>query len=153
MTFRSRKDSTFITMIAVIVLIMFSSLILPLILESERTTSDVITKVSIFTVSLAFILWFVFSMKYTFLDQHLRVRSAFISKRIPYQDITIITHINSTADMLSGFQLLTAKKGLEISYRTGMIGSVKISPKEEDLFLSEMKKHCATVEVKRVPGT
>ena len=42
--------------------------------------------------------------------------------------------------MLSGFQLLTAKKGLEISYNSGVVGSVKISPQDEEAFLAELKK-------------
>jgi len=118
---------------------MFAGLILPLILSEERTTSELITRISIFVASVLFILWFVFSMRYTLLNQHLLVKSAFIKSRIPYDDITMVSHINSTLDMLSGYQLLTAKKGLAISYKTGIIGSVKISPIEKELFLSELK--------------
>ncbi|KYD25219.1 hypothetical protein B4110_3001 [Parageobacillus toebii] len=38
--------------------------------------------------------------------------------------------------------MLSSASGIEIFYKSGILGSVKISPKEKELFLSELKKRC-----------
>ncbi|MGG3889648.1 PH domain-containing protein [Metabacillus fastidiosus] len=145
MSFRSRKDTTYLGIIGFIILIAFSGLIMPIFIGASR---DSVVRVLIFIITIVFLLWFIFSMKYTLLDDHLLVKSAFLRKRIPYKDITGIRRINSIGEMLTGYQLLTSKKGLEISYKTGMIGNVKISPDKEEEFLTNLQKNCSNLSIK-----
>lgn len=148
MHFSAKKDTSYLTMIGVLLLFIFISLILPLILNTDWTVNTFIIRCVIFGASVAFISWFILSMTYTFHENYLLVKGAFIHKQIAYDQITNVRHIDGISEMLSGFQLLTAKKGLEISYETGVIGSVKISPQDEAKFLAELKKRNPAVNIK-----
>jgi len=145
MLFKSRKDSSYLSMMGIIILGAFSGLILPILIGSSN---NIVVPSLIFGATVGFLLWFIFSMKYTLLEDHLLVKSAFISKQIPYKNIRSIREINSIGEMLTGYQLLTSKRGLEISYHTGVIGSVKISPVNQEKFLVLLLEHCPNVQKK-----
>ena len=140
MHFSAKKDKTYLSIMGLLSLFIFVSLILPLITNIDWTVQTAVIRCVIFGGSIAFLSWFILSLSYTFHENHLLVKGAFIQKQIPYDHITNVRHIDGISEMLSGFQLLTAKKGLEISYNSGVVGSVKISPQDEEAFLAELKK-------------
>lgn len=150
MVFHSRKDAAYLSVMAVIILIIFSGVLLPVLLGSVASVGEKTVRIFLFSLSLGFLLWFIYSMKYTFHEKHLLVRGAFIRSRIPYENITSVSSLSGFLQTMSGFQMLTARSGLEISYDKGNIGGVKISPQNEEEFLVELQKRCPNMKVKNV---
>lgn len=143
MHFQPKIDSFFIIVLSVIIVVISAVFLVPLGLDlsSGRTfsTGEWTIILSIYLASVGFMLWTFFGIKYALHDDHLYVQGGPFRSHIRYSDITKVA---SSLDMYTGYKLLTAKKGIEIHYRTAFFGCVKISPKEIDLFLVELKKRC-----------
>lgn len=92
-----------------------------------------------FVVCEGLILWFFLSMKYILHSDYLHVRGGPFSSKIKYNNITRVKDGHS---ILVGYRILTSRDSIEIFYKTGLIGSVKISPKDKDLFIQELTKRC-----------
>lgn len=61
----------------------------------------------------------------TFHKDHLFVKGGPFKSRIQYQTITKVTH---GTNMFVEYRILSARNGIEIHYKTGLWGSVQISP-------------------------
>lgn len=143
MHFRSKFDPFFVVIFSVIMVFITAVFFVPLGLElnSGRTfsTGEWSIILSLYLPSVGLMLWTFFGIKYVIHDDHLYVQGGPIRSRIRYSDITKVT---SSMDLYAGLKLVTSKKGIEIHYRTALLGSVKISPNELELFLAELKKRC-----------
>lgn len=148
MTFHSKIDGYYKICMLMLFLLVLGTLVLPVIFDTEANKTDLIIGISIPVILIACILWYTFSVKYIITDKYLIVKGAFFRSRILYKDILFVSHINKILDTLIGYRLMTAKKGLEIAYKTGLIGSVKISPADEEVFLSELQKRCPNLEIR-----
>jgi len=148
LTFRSKIDGYYKILTSILLVVVLGTFILPVIFDSEANKTDLIICVLISVGLIGSILWYTFSVKYTFNDKHLIVKGAFFRSRILYKDIIFVSHLEKTLDTLVGYRLMTAKSGLEIAYKTGLMGSVKISPEDEELFLLELKKRCPNLQIK-----
>lgn len=142
MVFRAKIDSFFISIMSITILVMSSALLIPIFLDKKISMLDTIIVFSLFIITVGFIIWSAFSIKYIFYDDYLFVKGGPFRSRILYQEIT---KVSPTKDIYTGFRLLSSKSGIEIFYKSGTFGSVKISPKENELFLSELKKRCPNV--------
>lgn len=144
MTFKSKYDTYFSTFILVAILILAGASLFPLFLVEAREDLLVVSIIclSIFVSSVGLILWITLSISYTFKEKHLFVKGGPFRSRIPYEKITRIT---TTKDIFTGYRLSTSRDGLEIYYTTAAFGSVKISPKCKEQFISELKKHCPNI--------
>lgn len=139
MVFRSKIDSFFIFIISFSILVICGVLLIPLFIDETRTILDTVIVFSLLIICVGVLIWSVFSIKYVFYDDHLLVKGGPFRSRILYQDITMVS---PTKDIFTGYRLLSSTNGIEIFYKSGLLGSVKISPKEKELFLSELKKRC-----------
>ncbi|OAT73038.1 PH domain-containing protein [Parageobacillus thermoglucosidasius] len=142
MVFRAKIDSFFIFIMSITILVLSGVLLIPLFTDKTRTMLDTVIVFSLLIISVGFIIWSVFSIKYVFYDDYLLVKGGPFRSRILYQEIT---KVSPTKDIYTGYRLLSSKSGIEIFYKSGTLGSVKISPKENELFLSELKKRCPNV--------
>ncbi|MBD8025181.1 PH domain-containing protein [Ureibacillus sp. Re31] len=142
MEFRSKIDKFFIVFISITLFIIMAVFLIPLIFDSEKTIIDVLIVLTLCIFSIAFILWTSFSIKYIFDTNTLLVKGGLFKTRIPYDDITKITE---TTEIFTGYRVLASKDGLEIFYKKGILGSVKISPLEKERFLTELKKRCPNI--------
>ncbi|BDG46013.1 PH domain-containing protein [Parageobacillus sp. KH3-4] len=142
MVFRAKIDSFFIFIMSITILVLSGVLLIPLFTDKTRTMLDTVIVFSLLIISVGFITWSVFSIKYVFYDDYLLVKGGPFRSRILYQEIT---KVSPTKDIYTGYRLLSSKSGIEIFYKSGTLGSVKISPKENELFLSELKKRCPNV--------
>ncbi len=61
-----------------------------------------------------------------------------------------MTRISTTNDIFTGYRLLSSKNGIEIFYKSASLGSVKISPKDVELFISELKQRCPTIQIDKL---
>jgi hypothetical protein len=142
MVFRAKIDSFFLSVMSVTIFVVSGVLLIPFFLDHNRTMLDAAVVFSLLILSVGFIVWSVCSLTYVFCDGYLLVKGGPFRSRILYQEIT---KVSPTNDIFTGYRLLSAKSGIEIFYQSGFLGSVKISPKEMDLFLSELKKRCPHV--------
>ncbi|WP_078552007.1 PH domain-containing protein [Bacillus alkalicellulosilyticus] len=144
MVFRSKIDRFFVVFIMILVLIIGVSTFFPLALEDGTDLSVVITLTSTFLIIASFVLWCVFSVKYVFYDDYLFVKGGPFRSRISYQDIT---KISPTSEIFTGYRLLSSRDALEVFYKTGAFGSVKISPRDKKEFLTELSKRCPNIQI------
>ncbi|WP_242236141.1 PH domain-containing protein [Bacillus cereus group sp. BfR-BA-01316] len=138
MTFHSKIDKFFLFIIFFAIFTTGAATILPLLFDDEATTTDVYILLSIFFVSSGFLLWS--SITYTFYEDHLFVKGGPFRSKIPYGHIT---KISKTDDILIGYRILSSKDCYKIFYTSGTFESVKISPKDSERFVSELKKRCS----------
>jgi hypothetical protein len=146
MEFRSKVDRFFIFTITITVFVILAVFIIPLSLDNGRTFIDIIVVLSLCVFLIGFILWSTFSIKYVFYQNHLFVKGGLFRSRIPYEEIT---RISTTKEIFTGYRLLSSKDGIEIFYKSASLGSVKISPKDIELFISEIKRRCPSVQLEK----
>ncbi|MDX8044376.1 PH domain-containing protein [Gracilibacillus sp. S3-1-1] len=148
MVFRSKIDAYFVKFISIILVILGIAVLFPLFVDDKLSFVEISALLSILIVVIAFILWPIFTTKYVFKQQHLVVKGGFFRSRIPYEEIT---RVNQTTDIFTGYRILTSKDAIEIFYQSGVFGSVKISPADKQLFITELKKRCprATIRLEK----
>lgn len=142
LTFRARVDSFFIGFLIVVIAVISSIYLYPLYRDYARGTLSVTTVtivLGLLFLSVGFLLWVFVFIKYEFRKDILFVKGGPIKSRIRYEDVT---QISPSTDILTGYRILSAKKSIEIFYKTGVFGSVKITPRDEQAFLNELKKRC-----------
>lgn len=98
---------------------------------------------TIFILTVVFLLWISFSISYTFQENHLLVKTGPIKKRIQYNEIT---SVRPTKDIFTGFRILSSIDALAISYQSGIMGEIKISPKDKAAFLIELRERVPSLK-------
>lgn len=144
MIFHSKVDTFFITFISIGVLIIGGVTLLPTFIDKEASISIIIMMSATFIISVGFILWTAFSIKYVFYEEYLLVKGGPFKSKIPYQSITKTTPTN---DIFTGYRILSSKNALELFYKSAIFGSVKISPKNRSEFITELKKRCPNANI------
>ena len=91
---------------------------------------------------IALIAWILLTTRYALTNEHLVIRSAFVSSRIPLQTIR---RIRPTRTILSAPALSLDR--LEITHDAGV---AVISPSDRDRFLAEIRSRCPRAEVQMV---
>ncbi|MED1204119.1 PH domain-containing protein [Heyndrickxia acidicola] len=144
MVFRSKIDSFFIIIMAISVSLLGAALFIPFFMDQYKTLIDGVIVACLFLFASGIILWSAFFIKYELREQYLFVRGGPFKGRIPYKDIE---KVHSTREIFAGYRLLSAREGLEVFYKTAGLGSVKISPKEQERFLLELEKRCPKINI------
>jgi len=144
MVFHSKVDAFFVNFMLIVVLIVGLASFFPLFLEGGTELLVVMILTSTFFIVIGFILWCAFSVKYVFYQGYLLVKGGPIRSRIPYEEIT---KVSPTREILTGYRILSSRDAIEIFYKKAILGSVKISPKEQKKFITELKKRCPHAQV------
>lgn len=84
-------DKHFIVTISIACLVILAVFIIPLSVDNERTRTDILIVLSLCVLSVGFILWIPFTIKYVFYPDHLLVKGGPFKSRIPYDKITRIS--------------------------------------------------------------
>ena len=80
------------------------------------------------------------SIRYEMLDDYLLVKGGPFRSKIRYEDITKVEAGQfSVADTLVGYRVMSARDGVEIHYKTAIMGSIRISPNNKEKFIKELK--------------
>lgn len=137
MVFQSKIDKSYLYVLISAIIIIGIACILPLFLDKQIDIYGIVIMFSIFFLTVGFLLWISFSISYTFQENHLLVKTGPIKKRIQYIEIT---SVRPTKDILTGFRILSSIDALAISYRSSIMGEIKLSPKDKEAFLSELGK-------------
>lgn len=48
-----------------------------------------------------------------------------------------------------GYRVLSSRDAIELHYKTGLLGSVKISPEQKELFIEELQKRNKLINIKQ----
>lgn len=143
MVFRSKMDAPFIGSILAAILLIAAASIIPLFLEDVQF-SEMLILLAIFFVTTGFILWTVIDIQYVFHEDHLFVKGGPFRSRIPYSSIL---KISPTRNIFTGYRLLSSRDALELTNNKTMFGTIKISPNDQDAFVSELKERCPQLKV------
>lgn len=141
---RSKIDKYFLSIIVAAILLLVAVCIMPLILEELTDLFSMLLLLFILIVTVGFILWTSFSIKYVFEEDYLVIRGGPIKKRIPYSEIT---SVRATKDILTGFRILSSVDAIAISYQSAIMGEVKISPLYKEEFINKLKQHVPQLSI------
>ncbi|MFC5528882.1 PH domain-containing protein [Cohnella yongneupensis] len=136
MEFKSLKDRFFIVLWTVTVLIINLCFLIPLIFFPPQDQVELIIAILIDLLVTAFLIWIVSDIRYTFKQDHLFIKGGIFRSRIQYKDITKITR---RPNIWVGYRILFSKDAIEVHYKTGLLGSVIISPTDKEIFINELK--------------
>lgn len=143
MVFQSKIDKYYLYVIVSAIIIIGLACILPLFLDKQIDIYGIVIMLTIFFLTAVFLLWISFSISYTFQENHLLVKTGPIKKHIKYNEIT---SVRPTKDIFTGFRILSSIDALAISYQSGIMGEIKISPKEKDAFLTELRERIPSLK-------
>ena len=144
MVFRSKVDSFFVKLIVTVILIIGFVTFFPLFAVGGDLLLVVLISTLTFLFATGIILWCSFSIKYVFHQDYLFVKGGPFRSRIPYESIT---KVSPTSAIFVGYRLVSSRDSIEIFDRTSMMGSVKISPKDQKAFIAELKKRCPNLQI------
>ena len=148
MTFKSKIDKTFAYFIGGAIFIIALATLVPALYEIFSDDVDVkavvITSI-LFIMCVGFILWITFGIEYSFREKYLFIKGGPFKSKIPYEDIT---KVNKTSQILAGYRILSSKDALEIHYKKAVLGSVIISPCEQQKFLRILSEKAPHISMK-----
>ncbi|WP_176140587.1 PH domain-containing protein [Halobacillus salinus] len=136
MVYRSKVDRLFVLLMVLIVSVIGLASFFPLFLGEELERQVLLISV-LFVAMASFVLWCGFSVAYELKSDCLCVKGGPFRTQIPFGRITKVT---DTRDILTGYRLLSSRDAIEIHYNDGVFGSVKISPKDKEAFMAELRK-------------
>lgn len=136
MTFRSKIDRTFMIMMSIALVIVALATLWPVVYESFFTKNPEYPAIwimtAMFLIITGMLLWIFIDIQYTFYDDCLYVKWGPFRSKIRYEDIT---KVNKTSNILVGYRVLSSKDALEIHYKHSLMGSIIISPVNQEEFI------------------
>ncbi|WP_185897331.1 PH domain-containing protein [Paenibacillus zeisoli] len=136
LVFRSGRDRFYVTVWVGTLVLITLSLFAPLLFTPIVYLQLVIVGVIDVLVT-GLLIWLVADLKYVLTEEHLLIKGGFIKSRIHYNDITRITR---NPGIWAGYRMLFSRDAIEVHYKTGLWGSVIISPEEKEAFIEELKR-------------
>lgn len=142
--YKSKWDRYFLVFISLCIILISAVFLVPqsIAIAAGATLSplDHIIFFSLLVICNMLIIWPMLSIRYEFLDDYLLVKGGPFRSKIRYEDITKVeASYFSAADTLVGYRIMTARDGVEIYYKTAMMGSIRISPSNKEKFIEELK--------------
>ncbi len=135
--FRSEMDRTVKIFLSLVTLILAGVTLVPILFIPKVPLEAIIILSMTFLFSVMLIFWPFLQIKYILYEKYLLVIGGPFRSKIPYENITKIT---DNHDIWTGYRILSAKNGIEIFYKNGFWGSIKISPDNKQKFISELVK-------------
>lgn len=139
MRWKVRRDKGYWYMMIGIILLSSILLSLPLWLDNTLNSVDWIVIPSVILIFDLFMLWIILGIRYELREKSLYARCGPFWCNVPYENIT---KIHPTDDMMMGFRPAAAFHGVEIHYPNALFGSVKLSPENEELFITTILAKC-----------
>ncbi|MEH7464052.1 PH domain-containing protein [Bacillus thuringiensis] len=139
MKWKVRRDKGYWYMMIGIILLSNILLSLPLWLDNTLNSVDWIVIPSIILIFDLFMLWNILGIRYELREKSLYARCGPFWCNVSYENIT---KIHPTDDMMMGFRPAAAFHGVEIHYPNALFGSVKLSPENEELFITTLLARC-----------
>ncbi|WP_052476212.1 PH domain-containing protein [Cohnella kolymensis] len=144
MKFKVKRDSFYKRLLTIMLVFVNSILIVPILFFEDTNVQDVLIVIGIAVVISVFLVWIMMDITYEFRQDHLYVRGGPVKSLIKYEDIT---RISFHPNIWFGYRIMSARDAIEIHYKTGVLGSIKISPEPQQLFVDELKKRNPEIKV------
>lgn len=148
MKFRSTIDRFYLIFHGIALLIVAVACFFPYFIEEKVPVLASFILIGTFVLCTGFLLWMLFDIRYEIKPDHLFVKAGPVRKKISYVEIS---RVSPTRDVFSGFHLLSSRDAIEIFYRSALMGSIKISPFEKELFLKELRNHVPDTTSQELP--
>lgn len=136
MKFRSKIDRTFVILMSIVLVFIALATLWPVAYELFYTNSPdyvaIWITVALFLVCTGFLIWISLDIQYTFYDDYLYVKGGPFRSKIKYKDMI---KVNSSSNILAGYRILSSKDALEIHYKYSLLGSIIISPENQEQFV------------------
>lgn len=145
MRFKTKRDSFFVSIWLFTILISNAIIIIPIFLVEDTSSIDFIIVFLIDLVITGFLLWVMLDISYVLKEDYFFVKCGIFRSKIRYIDITKVT---LKTNIWVGYRVLSSRDAIEIHYKTGLLGSVKISPEQTDLFIEELQKRNKRIDIK-----
>ena len=146
MTFRSKRDWTFIILLVIALIIIAVATLWPVVYELFFTKHPeypaIWIMIALFVVIAGMLLWIFIDIHYTFYDDYLYVKGGPFRSKIKYKDMT---KVNKSSNILVGYRILSSKDALEIHYKHSLMGSVIISPDNQEQFVKVLIEKAAHI--------
>ncbi|MCK1999360.1 PH domain-containing protein [Psychrobacillus psychrodurans] len=146
MTFRSKRDRTFIILLVVALIIIAFATLWPVVYELFFTKNPEYPAIwimtAMFLIITGMLLWIFIDIQYTFYDDYLYVKGGPFRSKIRYEDIT---KVNKTSNILVGYRILSSKDALEVNYKHSLMGSIIISPDNQEQFVKVLIEKAAHI--------
>lgn len=140
-TFTSKMDKTFRSLLILFSSIILLLFILPFVLDSDNMTKSDFWNITLSCfITLLILLWLSFDIKYVFKEEYLYLRAGFLFTRIRYEDIESYREVKGLMDVVSGFNILNSTNAIAILSQKVVLGEVKISPADRVGFLCELER-------------
>lgn len=144
MVFRAKRDRFFIGFISITSLILLLSFLLPILFDPTLQLQDLMILAIVLFSVIGLLWWSTFSIQYTFLEDILYIKGGPFRSKIPYH---AITSVYATKNIWTGYRILSSKEAIEILNSQTILGSIKISPEHQTIFLQELEKRAPQVQI------
>ncbi|SHM68933.1 PH domain-containing protein [Gracilibacillus kekensis] len=146
MIFRSKMDRTVKIFLTIVIFILAGVTLVPILFVPKVPLEAIIILSMTFLCSAILILWPVLHIKYIFYEDYLLIIGGPFRNKITYEDIT---RIEDSHDLWTGYRILSSKNGIEIFYKSGFWGSIKISPDNKQKFINELLKRNKLIKTRQ----
>lgn len=149
MHFKPKRDRLYRVLLLVIILITVAPLAISFSAPGEEQSllGNLIILAVIIAIE-ALLIWTVFGIRYVFCEEYLYLQGGPFRSKIQYAEIVKVKPLSGSFFALSGYRLLNSRKNaIELVYRGGTFGSVKIAPADLDGFLEELQKRGPRINV------
>lgn len=143
MKYKTKRDSFFIYLWTALILFINLVFFVPMLFDDIRFDEILIVCVFDFIIS-ASLIWLAIDISYIIKDEYLLVKGGMFKSKILYKDITKIT---GSPNIWVGYRLLFSRDAIEIHYKTGLMGSVIISPENKQAFIEELLHKNSSIKV------
>lgn len=149
--YKSKIDNFFMKMIAGCTFLISAVFLIPYLIrivgDIKVTVLETVLMSGFLLFSILFIFWTFLGIRYEFHDDYLFVKGGPFRSKIRYEHVTKVTVTYfSVGDALAGYRVMASRDGIEINYKTGMMGHIRISPDSKEQFVEELKKHAPHVD-------
>lgn len=149
MRFKTKRDPLFVCLWLFFLFVANLVLLWPLPLDPKALTRTelvgIIVPDALVTLLLA---WLALDISYVIREDLLLVKGGMFRSKIRYNDITRITR---QPNIWLGYRLLFSRDAIEIHYRNGVLGSVVISPVDQERFIQELIRRNPSIEFSDQP--
>jgi uncharacterized membrane protein YdbT with pleckstrin-like domain len=146
MIFKTKRDSFFVVFYFIILIIINAVFIIPIFFVEDTKAIDYFIVFTLDLIITGFMIWVMIDMSYEFKEDYLLVKCGIIRSKIRYIDITKLT---MNTNIWVGYRVLSSRDAIELHYKTGLLGSVKISPEQKELFIEELQKRNKLINIKQ----
>lgn len=149
MRFKTKRDPLFVCLWLFFLFVANLVLLWPLLLDPKALTRTelvgIIVPDALVTLLLA---WLALDISYVIREDLLLVKGGMFRSKIRYNDITRITR---QPNIWLGYRLFISRDAIEIHYRNGVLGSVVISPVDQERFIQELIRRNPSIEFSDQP--